>query len=311
MSWFDRLRDGLNRTRAATFGGGRGAAWEMDWEDLEFALIGADVGAKLAATVVAEAKEERQRGTPFREALEKALLDQLEPDRMRQKLRRVGFNLDVSRNVIEPAGHVVMVVGVNGVGKTTTIAKLGHYYLEHGKSVMFAAGDTFRAAGSAQLAVWGERLGIPTVTGESGADPGAVAFDGASQRKARGTDLLIVDTAGRLHTKHNLMEELKKVKRVIAKADEREPRDVWLVLDAVTGQNGLEQARKFHEAVTLTGVVVTKLDGTAKGGILLPITRELGIPIKFIGVGEGKDDLQPYDAAAFVRALLDMPPVAA
>jgi fused signal recognition particle receptor len=283
----------------------------MDWEDLEFALIGADVGAKLAATVVVEAKEERQRGTPFREALEKALLDQLEPDRMRQKLRRVGFNLDVSRNVVEPAGHVVMVVGVNGVGKTTTIAKLGHYYLEHGKSVMFAAGDTFRAAGSAQLAVWGERLGIPTVTGESGADPGAVAFDGARQRKARGTDLLIVDTAGRLHTKHNLMEELKKVKRVIAKADEREPRDVWLVLDAVTGQNGLEQARKFHEAVTLTGVIVTKLDGTAKGGILLPITRELGIPIKFIGVGEGKDDLQPYDAAAFVRALLDMPPVAA
>ncbi len=311
MSWFDRLREGLNRTRTATFGGGRGEAWEMDWDDLEFALIGADVGAKLAATVVTEAKEERQRGTPFREALEKALLDQLEPDRMRQKLRRVGFNLDVSRNVIEPTGHVVMVVGVNGVGKTTTIAKLGHYYLQHGKSVMFAAGDTFRAAGSAQLAVWGDRLGIPTVTGESGADPGAVAFDGAQQRKARGTDLLIVDTAGRLHTKHNLMEELKKVKRVIAKADEREPRDVWLVLDAVTGQNGLEQARKFNEAVTLTGVIVTKLDGTAKGGILLPITRELGIPIKFIGVGEGKDDLQPYDAAAFVRALLDMPPVAA
>lgn len=311
MSWFDRLREGLNRTRAATFGGGRGEAWEMDWDDLEFALIGADVGAKLAATVVTEAKEERQRGTPFREALEKALLDQLEPDRMRQKLRRVGFNLDVSRNVIEPTGHVVMVVGVNGVGKTTTIAKLGHYYLQHGKSVMFAAGDTFRAAGSAQLAVWGDRLGIPTVTGESGADPGAVAFDGTQQRKARGTDLLIVDTAGRLHTKHNLMEELKKVKRVIAKADEREPRDVWLVLDAVTGQNGLEQARKFNEAVTLTGVIVTKLDGTAKGGILLPITRELGIPIKFIGVGEGKDDLQPYDAAAFVRALLDMPPVAA
>jgi len=310
VSWFDRLRQGLGRTRTATFGA-RGAAWEMDWEDLELALIGADVGGKLAAQVVAEARTERERGTPFREALEKALLDQLEPDRLRQKLRRVGFSLDVTRNVVEPAGHVVMVVGVNGVGKTTTIAKLGNYYRQHGRSVMFAAGDTFRAAGSAQLAVWGERLDIPTVTGPDGGDPGAVAFDAAQQRKARGTDLLLVDTAGRLHTKHNLMEELKKVKRVIAKADEREPRDTWLVLDAVTGQNGLEQARRFHEAVTLTGVIVTKLDGTAKGGILLPITRELGIPIKFIGVGEAQDDLQPYDAAAYVRALLDMPPVAA
>jgi len=310
VSWFDRLREGLGRTRAATFGG-KGVAWEMDWEDLEMALIGADVGARLAATVVAEAKAERDRGTPFREALEKALLDQLEPDRMRQKLRRVGFALDVTRKVVAPAGKVVMIVGVNGVGKTTTIAKLGHYYRSHGRSVMFAAGDTFRAAGSAQLAVWGERLGIPTVTGPDGGDPGAVAFDAAQQRKARGTDLLLIDTAGRLHTKHNLMEELKKVKRVVAKADPGEPRDTWLVLDAVTGQNGLEQARRFHDAVTLTGVVVTKLDGTAKGGILLPITRELGIPIKFIGVGEAQDDLQPYDAAAFVRALLDMPPVAA
>ncbi|MFA5552355.1 MAG: signal recognition particle-docking protein FtsY [Trueperaceae bacterium] len=315
MSWFDRLRQGLGRTRA-----GMGAetqqapatnAWEMDWEDLEFALIGADVGAKLAATVVADAKQERERGTPFVESLEKALLDQLEPDRMRQKLRRVGFDLDVSRKLVEPKGKVVMIVGVNGVGKTTTIAKLGAYYKKHGRKVMFAAGDTFRAAGSAQLAVWGERLGIPTVTGPDGGDPASVAFDAAQQRLAKGADLLLVDTAGRLHTKHNLMEELKKVKRVIAKADAGEPRETWLVLDAVTGQNGLEQARRFNEAVELTGVVVTKLDGTAKGGILLPITRELGIPIKFIGVGEHQDDLQPYDAAAFVRALLDLPPQAA
>ncbi len=309
MSWFDRLRQGLGRTRAAISGGA--THWEMDWDDLEFALIGADVGAKLAAEVVAGAKEERERGTSFQDALEKALLDQLEPDRMRQKLRRVGFQLDVTRNVIEPAGKVVMVVGVNGVGKTTTIAKVGAYYQRHGRRVLFAAGDTFRAAGSAQLAVWGERLGIPTVTGPDGGDPGAVAFEAAQQRKARNMDLLLVDTAGRLHTKHNLMEELKKVKRVIAKADEHEPKDVWLVLDAVTGQNGLEQARRFHDAVGLTGVIVTKLDGTAKGGILLPITRELGLPIKFIGVGEQQDDLQPYDAAAYVRALLDMPARAA
>ncbi len=314
MGWFDRLRQGLSKTRdvlTADAPARPGADWEMDWDDLEFALIGADVGATLAAEVVAEARRERERGRPFRDALEQALMDQLEPDRMRQKLRRVGFQLDVTRNLVEPAGKVVMVVGVNGVGKTTTIAKLGQYYRAHERSVMFAAGDTYRAAGSAQLAVWGQRLGIPTITGADQSDPGAVAFDGAQARRARGVDLLLVDTAGRLHTKHNLMEELKKVKRVIDKADPGEPRDVWLVLDAVTGQNGLEQARRFHDAVGVTGVIVTKLDGTGKGGILLPIARDLGLPIRFIGVGEAAEDLQPYDAAAYVRALLDLPATAA
>jgi len=313
MAWFDRLRQGLGKTRDLLTTDVRdlSRSWEMEWDDLEFALIGADTGAKIAAEVVAEAKRERERGTSFRESLEKALLDQLEPDRMRQKLRRVGFNLDVSRNLVEIKGKVVMVVGVNGVGKTTTIAKLGQYYGERGQKVMFAAGDTFRAAATAQLEVWGGRLGVPTISGPDGSDPGAVAFDAAHARRARGLDLLFVDTAGRLHTKHNLMEELKKVKRVIAKADPEEPRDVWLVLDAVTGQNGLAQAKKFHEAVGVTGVIVTKLDGTAKGGILLPIVRELGLPIKFIGVGERAEDLQPYDAAAYVRALLDMPETAA
>ncbi len=349
MSWFDRLRRGLGRTREALTGEARPApepapaetvddaarpsdaapvraagsaptarsttpapprrsVWEMDWDDLEFALIGADVGARIAAEVVAEAKKERERGTSFVESLEKALLDQLEADRMRQKLRRVGFDLrNVADKIVEPAGHVVMVVGVNGVGKTTTIAKLGQYYQRHGRSVAFAAGDTFRAAGSAQLGVWGERLGIPTQVGADGSDPGAVAYEAAAARRARGHDLLFVDTAGRLHTQHNLMEELKKVKRVIGKADPDEPKEVWLVMDAVTGQNGLQQAKRFHEAVGLTGVIVTKLDGTGKGGILLPIARELRLPIKFIGVGESAEDLQPYDAAAFVRALLDLP----
>ncbi len=313
MAWFDRLKQGLGKTRDLLTTDVRdlSRSWEMEWDDLEFALIGADTGAKIAAEVVADAKRERERGTSFRESLEKALMDQLEPDRMRQKLRRVGFSLDVSRNAVEIKGKVVMVVGVNGVGKTTTIAKLGQYYTERGQRVMFAAGDTFRAAATAQLEVWGGRLGIPTVSGPDGSDPGAVAFDAAHARRARGLDLLFVDTAGRLHTKHNLMEELKKVKRVIAKADPDEPREVWLVLDAVTGQNGLEQAKKFHEAVGVTGVVVTKLDGTAKGGILLPIARELELPIKFIGVGERAEDLQPYDAAAYVRALLDMPETAA
>jgi fused signal recognition particle receptor len=312
MAWFDKLRTGLDKTRTVLTTDVRelGKSWEMDWDDLEFALIAADTGATIAANVVAETKKQRELGVDFRAALEQALLDQLEPDRMRQKLRRVGFNLDVSRNMVDVKGKVIMMVGVNGVGKTTTIAKLGEYYQRFGKKVLFAAGDTFRAAGSSQLAVWGDRLGIPTVTGAEGSDPGAVAFDGAKRRQEENYDLLFVDTAGRLHTKHNLMEELKKVKRVIAKADENEPKDVWLVLDAVTGQNGLAQARKFHEAVGLTGVVVTKLDGTAKGGIVLPIARELNLPIKFIGVGEQAEDLQPYDAAAFVQALLGIPQAA-
>ena len=307
MSWFNRLREGLDKTRSSITGG----SWEMDWDDLEFALIASDTGARIAQDVVKETRKEREGGMSFKEALEVALMKQLEPDRTRQILRNVGFQLDVSRNEVEIKGNVVMVVGVNGVGKTTTIAKLGQYYTGHGKRVMFAAGDTFRAAATAQLEVWGSRLDIPTISGPDGSDPGAVAFDGAQARKARGYDILFVDTAGRLHTKHNLMEELKKVKRVIAKADPNEPREVWMVLDAVTGQNGLEQARKFHEAVGITGVVVTKLDGTAKGGILLPIVRELNLPIKFIGVGEQSEDLQPYDAAAYVRALLDMPAQAA
>ena len=308
MAWFDRLRQGLGKTRALVTLGAvrRGNDWELDWDDLELALIAADVGAKLAAEVVGETKAARERGIGFREALESALLDQLERDSTRRKLRRVGFDLDVTRSMVPVRGHVIMVVGVNGVGKTTTIAKLGRYYQGHGRRVEFAAGDTFRAAGSAQLSVWGDRLGIPTTTGPDGGDPASVAYDATQKRQASGADLLLVDTAGRLHTKHNLMEELKKVRRVIDRADPGEPGETWLVLDAVTGQNGLEQARRFHDVVGLTGIVVTKLDGSGKGGILLPIARELDVPIRFIGVGEQADDLQPYDAAAFVRALLDM-----
>ena len=232
------------------------------------------------------------------------LVQMLEPDERRATLRKLGFRPQKLRPV-EPQGHVVMVVGVNGVGKTTTIAKLGRLYQGLGKKVLFCAGDTFRAAGGAQLAEWGKRLGIPVIQGPEGADPAALAFDAAKARRARGLDLLFVDTAGRLHTKQGLMEELKKVKRAIAKADPGEPGEVWLVLDAVTGQNGLEQAKRFHEAVGLTGVIVTKLDGTAKGGVLVPIVRTLKVPIRFIGVGEGPDDLQPFDAEAFVEALLE------
>jgi fused signal recognition particle receptor len=312
MSWFQRLRDGLTKTRTQITQA-VGLSGEVDeqareWtlEELEFALIGADVGAKYATEILDDVREQmKQLGQrKLGEALANALTVQLEPDQFRAKLRKAGFTPDAKKSTVEPKGHVILMVGVNGVGKTTTIAKLGQYYQSKGQSVMFAAGDTFRAAAGAQLGVWGERLGIEVIQGLDGSDPAAVAFDGASARKARGTDLLFVDTAGRLHTKHNLMEELKKVKRTITKADEKEPADVWLVLDAVTGQNGLEQAKKFHEAVGLTGVIVTKLDGTAKGGIVVPIVRELGVPLKFIGVGESADDLQPFDAKEFVDALL-------
>ncbi|KEF35202.1 MULTISPECIES: signal recognition particle-docking protein FtsY [Deinococcus] len=312
MSWLDRLRQGLSKTRQQFQDAAGDLGTDLQEtltrldsiEDLEYALIAADVGRAATEEILADIRKSGKSN--LQDALMEALTLQLEPDRRRAQFRQLGFTPDARRTVVDPRGHVVMVVGVNGVGKTTTIAKLGEYYLGRGKSVMFAAGDTFRAAAGAQLGVWGERLGIPVVGGPEGGDPAAVAYDAAAARAARGTDLLFVDTAGRLHTKHNLMEELKKVRRVIDKADPGEPADVWLVLDAVTGQNGLAQAKKFHEATPLTGVIVTKLDGTAKGGILIPIVRELGVPIKFIGVGEGAHDLQPFDPQAFVRALFDV-----
>ncbi|MFD3004460.1 signal recognition particle-docking protein FtsY [Thermus tengchongensis] len=303
MGFFDRLKAGLSKTREKLL---RAVPWGADpeevLEELEMALLAADVGLAATEELLAEVRASGRKD--LKEAVKEKLVQMLEPDERRATLRKLGFRPQAPKPV-EPKGHVVLVVGVNGVGKTTTIAKLGRYYQGLGKKVMFCAGDTFRAAGGAQLSEWGKRLGIPVIQGPEGADPAALAFDAAQARKARGLDLLFVDTAGRLHTKHNLMEELKKVKRAIAKADPEEPKEVWLVLDAVTGQNGLEQAKRFHEAVGLTGVIVTKLDGTAKGGVLVPIVRTLKVPIRFIGVGEGPDDLQPFDAEAFVEALLE------
>ena len=323
MGLFDRLRAGLAKTRERLL---KAIPWGSDpeevLEELEMALLAADVGVAATEELlkevrasgrraveggVGEERSERRRSRWWRdlkEVVKEKLVQMLEPDERRATLRKLGFRPQKLRPV-EPQGHVVMVVGVNGVGKTTTIAKLGRLYQGLGKKVLFCAGDTFRAAGGAQLAEWGKRLGIPVIQGPEGADPAALAFDAAKARRARGLDLLFVDTAGRLHTKQGLMEELKKVKRAIAKADPGEPGEVWLVLDAVTGQNGLEQAKRFHEAVGLTGVIVTKLDGTAKGGVLVPIVRTLKVPIRFIGVGEGPDDLQPFDAEAFVEALLE------
>jgi len=196
-------------------------------------------------------------------------------------------------------------VGVNGVGKTTSIGKLAKRLQDEGRSVMLAAGDTFRAAAMEQLQVWGERNDIPVIAQQSGADSASVIYDGLAAARARGMDVLIADTAGRLHTQANLMEELKKIKRVLAKLDPAAPHEVMLVVDAGTGQNALNQARQFHEAVGLTGITLTKLDGTAKGGIIFSIARSLGVPIRFIGVGEGIEDMRVFDAGEFVAALFE------
>ena len=303
MNWLQRLQKGLSKTR-------RSIAEAVPWgestqtvlEELEFALIAADVGVEATQEILETLRREAPKN--LRQAAKEALALQLEPDARRAKLRRLGFKPDARKSIVGASGHVILMVGVNGVGKTTTIAKLGHYYQATGKIPMFCAGDTFRAAGGIQLDVWAKRLGIPSVSAAEGSDPAALAFDAAKSRRARELDLLLVDTAGRLHTKHNLMEELAKIKRAINKADPGEPAEVWLVLDAVTGQNGLAQAVRFNEVAGLTGIIVTKLDGTSKGGILVPIVRALEVPIKFIGVGEGAEDLQPFDAGAFAEALL-------
>jgi fused signal recognition particle receptor len=198
-----------------------------------------------------------------------------------------------------------MVVGINGVGKTTTIGKLAHEYVRSGKKVVIAAADTFRAAANEQLEIWAERAGAQMIQQEHGSDPAAVAFDSIQAAKARGADVVIVDTAGRLHTKVNLMEELRKIKRVLQKIDPLFPHEVLLVIDASTGQNGLQQARQFSSSVGITGLVLTKLDGTAKGGIVLAISRDLKVPVRFIGVGERLGDLQPFDPESFVNALFE------
>jgi fused signal recognition particle receptor len=228
-------------------------------------------------------------------ALRKALLDVVRP---------AAIPLVLDRSVTP---FVILVVGVNGAGKTTSIGKLARRMKEHGLKVMLAAGDTFRAAAVEQLQIWGQRNDVPVIAQAAGADPAAVAFDAVQAAKARGADVLLADTAGRLHTQSNLMEELKKVKRVIGRVDARAPHEVLLVLDASQGQNALQQAKLFHEALGVTGIVLTKLDGTAKGGIIFAIASELKLPIRFVGTGESAEDFDEFDADSFVDALLKRP----
>ncbi len=262
---------------------------------LEEALISCDVGAETTALVLKDLKERFKR-------------EELSTHpQVTERLKGLLYDIVAGRSsqfVIRATPFVVLVVGVNGTGKTTTIGKLAFRLQSEGKKVMLAAADTFRAAASEQLSIWGERVGIPVIKHKEGADPGAVVFDAITASKARSMDVLLVDTAGRLHTKSNLMEELKKVKRVLSRELPGAPHETLLVLDGNTGQNALVQAKMFHEAVGLTGIVLTKLDGTSRGGIVFAINKELSIPVKFIGIGEAIEDLREFDPKEFVDALL-------
>ena len=294
------LRDSLTRTRQSVFGRivtllGQSDVSEATFDELEMNLIQADLGAALADEIVAGLQRRAETEGIVRAEGLKAVL--------RAELRaQLGEPRPLQLNA-SPA--VILLVGVNGSGKTTTAAKLARHFQLQERSVMLAAADTFRAAAVDQLQIWGERLHLPVVAGQPNADPGAVAHDALAAAKSRKTDVLIVDTAGRLQTKYNLMEELKKVRGVIAKFEPGAPHETLLVLDAVTGQNALSQAKAFKEAVGVTGVILAKLDGSAKGGMAFAIRRELGLPICFAGTGEQFEDFEVFDPDKFVAGLLD------
>lgn len=309
--WLQRLKTGLTKSREKISGRltnlfSRGKIDEALYEELEEILLGADVGItatkKLIDDVRARVRKEKlSDASELKGALKGALSDLLSPLE-----RRVapGPPEDAGSSVDSPKPKIIMFVGVNGAGKTTTIGKLAKWYQAQGKSVLLAAGDTFRAAAREQLMVWGERNNVTVITQEKG-DSAAVIFDAIQAAKARGVDIVLADTAGRLPTQLHLMEEIKKVKRVIQKADPTGPHEILLVLDANTGQNGLSQVQIFDDALKLTGLVVTKLDGTAKGGVVAAIAGTRPIAISFIGVGESLDDLRPFSANDFVEALIE------
>jgi len=298
--WLSRLRQGLARTRdslGATLGGlftGRKVD-EALYEELETVLLSADVGVSATEFLIERLRARARRegytqGEELRGALRDALVELLKP---------VAAPLDVTG----ARPFIVMLAGVNGAGKTTSIGKIAHYYQQQGLSVLLAAGDTFRAAAREQLQAWGERNNVAVIA-QQGGDAAAVIFDAVAAARARNIDILLADTAGRLPTQLHLMEEIRKVKRVIAKADPAGPHEVLLVLDANTGQNAIAQVKAFDDALGVTGLVLTKLDGTAKGGVIAAIARAKPIPVRFIGVGEALDDLRPFEAEAFVDALL-------
>ena len=305
-SLFSRLKDGLSRTRNNLTSGianlflGKKEIDAALLEDLETQLLIADVGVDATKEIIDDITNRMSRNElGDAEALSRVLYD-----KMKAILTPCSIPLVIPA---EKKPFVILMVGINGVGKTTTIGKLAKRFQLEGKSVMLGAGDTFRAAAVEQLQAWGERNNVPVISQQSGADAASVLFDAMQSAKAKNIDVLIADTAGRLHTQTNLMEELKKIKRVMAKLDETAPHEIMLVVDAGTGQNAIAQANEFHKAVGLTGISLTKLDGTAKGGIIFAIAKQLNIPIRFIGIGESIDDLRPFDAQDFVDALLTIP----
>jgi len=297
---FSKWRESLDRTRKATFGRivtlfGGSEVDQDTWDELESLLIQADVGVDTSQQVI-----DRLRQAVIDQGITKsAELQQVLADELRNLLLPPS-SMDLDQH--KPA--VILLVGVNGSGKTTTAAKLGYIYARAGKKVLLAAADTFRAAAIDQLQVWGDRLNLPVIAGQPESDPGAVAYDAVQAAIARKMDVLLIDTAGRLHTRFNLMEELKKVYRVVNKALPGAPHAVLLVLDATTGQNALLQARAFQQAVNATGVILTKLDSSARGGMAFAIQKELGLPIYYAGLGEKPEDLQPFDRDQFVKSIL-------
>ena len=299
---FASLRDGLAKTRDAVFGRvvtllGQSEITPDLWDELEALLIQADVGVNTTLELL-----ERLRGRATREGITRA--DMLRVGLKAELRAMLGdaqpLDLDPNRPLT-----VILIVGVNGSGKTTSIAKLAAYYKRDKRNVLLAAADTFRAAAGEQLDIWAERVGVPIVGGQPGSDPGSVVFDAVQAAKARKADLLIADTAGRLHTQYNLMQELKKVRAVTAKAVPGAPHETFLVIDATNGQNALTQARQFKDAVAVTGVVLTKLDGTAKGGIVFSIMHEMGLPVRFVGTGERVGDWAEFDPDVFVDGLFE------
>lgn len=299
------LRKGLNRTSKSLTAGlgdallGKQKIDADTLEDIETRLLMADVGIEATNTILADINNHLERSDQNNsEALQQALAAS-----MIKLLEPCDEPLDIYR---EEKPFVMLVVGINGAGKTTTIGKLANKYSQAGNKVMLAAGDTFRAAAVEQLQTWGERNGIQVIAQASGADSAAVCFDAFESARARQANLLIADTAGRLHTQDNLMEELKKVKRVLGKNDSDAPHETLLILDGGTGQNAIKQAETFHQEIGVTGLAITKLDGTAKGGVLFAIATKLGLPIRYIGVGENLEDLRPFNATEFVNALLSI-----
>lgn len=299
MSIFNKWKDGLAKTSKSTFGQiaalfGASEVTDETFEDLEALMIQADLGIETSEEILA-ALWERERSEGIVRAAE----------------LRAAFREELRKRLVEPPPvefpaqpTVILIVGVNGSGKTTSIAKLGKRYKDEGKRVLLGAADTYRAAAVDQLEIWAQRLDLPVIAGQMGGDAGAVAYDTVQSAINRHFDVVLIDTAGRLHTRYNLMEELKKVHRVVAKAMSGAPHEVWLVMDATTGQNALQQARAFKQAVDVTGVILAKLDSSARGGMAFAIQHELQLPILYAGLGEKPDDLQPFDPDLFVQGIL-------